>query len=68
MLTEETLEQDIDQFTTELKNLLKEQKRYYSDPVELYCRDEVEWLYIARIYNVLFGLGMSDVTFAVGAG
>jgi biopolymer transport protein ExbD len=45
------------------KQCLLEQKRYASDPVEIICAPDVKWEYIAKIYNVLVGMGLKDITF-----
>jgi hypothetical protein len=42
---------------------LKEQKRNIGDPVEIVCADAVNWEQTARIYSVLFGMGITDITF-----
>jgi biopolymer transport protein ExbD len=45
------------------KQCLLEQKRYAADPVEILCAGDVKWEYLAKIYNVLYGMGLSDITF-----
>lgn len=45
------------------RQCLLEQKRYAADPVEIICGGEVKWEYLAKIYNVLFGMGLTDITF-----
>jgi biopolymer transport protein ExbD len=45
------------------KQCLSEQKRYASDPVEIVCAGKVKWENLARIYNVLYGMGLTDITF-----
>ena len=45
------------------KQCLLEQKRYVSDPVEIICAPDVKWEYVAKIYNVLVGMGLNDITF-----
>lgn len=42
---------------------LQQQKRTAGDPVEIVCDGNVEWEHLARIYNVLFGMGITDITF-----
>jgi biopolymer transport protein ExbD len=42
---------------------LQEQKRTAADPVEIVCEENVEWEHLARIYNILFGMGITDITF-----
>jgi biopolymer transport protein ExbD len=45
------------------RQCLLEQKRYASDPVEIICAADVKWEYVAKIYNVLVGMGLTDITF-----
>jgi len=45
------------------RQCLLEQKRYAADPVEIICGSKVKWEYLAKIYNVLFGMGLTDITF-----
>ena len=47
----------------EIKNCMLEQKRFASDPIEIICAPEVKWEHLARIYNVFFGTGLTDITF-----
>jgi biopolymer transport protein ExbD len=49
--------------TDNLEIGLREQKRNISDPVEIVCGGAVKWQHLARIYNVLFGMGITDITF-----
>jgi len=41
----------------------RSQKRNVGDPVEIVCGGDVKWQHTARIYNVLFGMGITDITF-----
>ncbi len=66
-LEQANLTSDIAEFQRRLKNIMDKQKRSSSDPVELICNDGVKWNYIARIYDVLYGMQITDVTFAVGS-
>ncbi|MHC4075569.1 MAG: ExbD/TolR family protein [Planctomycetota bacterium] len=43
--------------------VLARQRRYPGDPVEISCDGKVEWQVLARIYNLLFAMGMTDITF-----
>jgi biopolymer transport protein ExbD len=45
------------------RQCLLDQKRYASDPVEIMCAADVKWENLARIYNVLVGMGITDITF-----
>jgi biopolymer transport protein ExbD len=46
---------------------LKDQKRVLADPVILVFDNEVKWDYVAKIYNLLYGLGINDITFSLNA-
>ncbi len=46
-----------------LREVMIKQKRSPADPVELIFDDSVKWDYTAKIYNLLFGLGIEDITF-----
>ena len=39
------------------------QKRVAADPVEVICEPDVKWEHLARIYNVFFGAGLTNITF-----
>ena len=45
--------------------VLKSQKRHVGDPVEVVCSDDVKWDYLVKIYNVLYVMGINDITFAM---
>jgi biopolymer transport protein ExbD len=55
-------EQGLASMMEKTKQCLLEQKRYASDPVDIVCASEVKWENLARIYNVLYGMGLTDIT------
>ena len=57
------IENDFALLIESLNNILREQSRYITDPVEIICDDDVKWDYVAKIYNVLYGTGLTDITF-----
>ena len=59
----EAIEANLAGLLQELRACMLAQKRYASDPVEIICAGQVKWEYIAKIYNMLFGAGLSDITF-----
>ena len=61
----ETIEENLAFLAEQLDACLKQQKRFASDPVEIICEDDVKWEYLAKIYNILYGAGLSDITFSV---
>jgi biopolymer transport protein ExbD len=56
-------EQGLASLMEQTKLCLSEQKRYASDPVEIVCAGKVKWENLARIYNVLYGMGLTNITF-----
>jgi biopolymer transport protein ExbD len=56
-------EQGLASLMEQTKQCLLEQKRYATDPVEIICAGKVKWENLARIYNVLYGMGLTDITF-----
>jgi biopolymer transport protein ExbD len=56
-------EQGLASLMEQTKLCLSEQKRYASDPVEIVCAGKVKWENLAQIYNVLYGMGLTDITF-----
>jgi len=45
------------------RTCLADQKRFTSDPLEIVCAADVKWEHLALVYNALFGMGMTDITF-----
>ena len=44
------------------------QKRFEAEgcgPIELYCDDAVAWDFVVKIYDVLYALGVQDITFRI---
>ena len=62
-ITADNIEQNLADFVGKFASILKEQKRVLSDPVILVFDDDVPWNYVAKIYNLLYGLGANDLTF-----
>jgi biopolymer transport protein ExbD len=58
-----SIDADLTAVANRIAMVLKEQKRTAADPVEFVCDRGVEWQYIAKLYNVLFGMGIKDITF-----
>jgi biopolymer transport protein ExbD len=48
-----------------IENVLDKQKRRANDPVKIVCGDRVKWAVLARVYNLLYQTGMSDITFVI---
>lgn len=63
MLKNETIEADLAELMQQIRNCMLSQKRYADDPVEIICAEKVKWGHLAQIYNILFGIGINDITF-----
>ena len=46
-----------------IRRIMTRQKRNPSDPVEFLCQPQVKWQHLMKIYNTIFGMGISDITF-----
>jgi len=64
-IDERAIEQGLAEFMDALQTKLQGSGRFLSDPVQIVCGDEVRWDYVAKIYNVMCGLGLSDITFSM---
>jgi biopolymer transport protein ExbD len=58
-----SIDADLTAVANRLAAVLKEQKRTAADPVEFVCDRGVEWQYIAKLYNIFYGMGIKDITF-----
>ena len=65
LIKQAAIEQNLAALLGQMKTVLDAQKRFASDPIEIVCESEVEWDYLAKIYNVLYGAGCTDITFAL---
>ena len=59
----ENIEADLAGLMEKIKSTLVTQKRYVSDPIEIICDANVKWEHLAKIYNLFFGAGLTDITF-----
>ncbi|MBN2457345.1 MAG: biopolymer transporter ExbD [Sedimentisphaerales bacterium] len=59
------IEEDLVVLLENLRECISTQKRCLADPVELICENEVQWDYVAKLYNVLYGAGLNDITFVI---
>lgn len=59
----ETVLSDMDVLMNRLIATVRRQKRTTADPIEVICAPDVKWEHLARIYNVLFGAGLTNITF-----
>ncbi len=59
----QTIEENLAMLTRQISDTLVEQKRYAADPVEIICAPDVKWDHLAKIYNLLYAMGLTDITF-----
>lgn len=65
IINENDIDNDILAFLPYIKNVYEKQGRTANDPVELICSEDLKWNHLVKIYNLLFGLGITDITFPV---
>jgi len=58
-----SIDTDLAVLAEKLDEGLRAQKRRADDPVEIVCDPEVRWEHLARIYNLFYGIGLTDITF-----
>ena len=56
-------EQGLEIFVSKLTETLDSQKRIAADPIEITCTGDVTWDHLVKIYNVLYAMGITDITF-----
>jgi len=61
----ENIEADLALLMEKTRDCLIAQKRFADDPIEIICGPEVKWDHLAKIYNMFFGAGLTDITFAM---
>jgi biopolymer transport protein ExbD len=64
-IRQDRVERDLAWLIRELQDSLIAQHRFASDPVEVICEPDIKWDYFAKIYNVLYGAGLTDITFCL---
>ena len=62
-IDDSTIEADLANMIEKTEACLLAQKRFTGDPVEIICSEDVKWEHLAKIYNVFFGAGLTDITF-----
>lgn len=50
-------------FADRLQAALQSQRRTTADPVEILCDDQVKWDHLVKVYNILYAMGITDITF-----
>jgi len=64
-IADETTDENLAMMMDKLKQCMVQQKRFTSDPIEIVCERKVKWQYLAKIYNLMYGSGLTDITFAM---
>jgi len=59
----QTIEANLAALMGKIEQCLLAQKRFATDPIEIICSPQVKWEHLAKIYNMLFGVGLTDITF-----
>lgn len=59
----ENIEANLALLMDKIKSCMLAQKRTTADPVEIICAADVKWQHLAKIYNLFFGAGLTDITF-----
>lgn len=62
-LSDQNLSQDLAQLVNQIQQTLENQSRLASDPIRIICDPHLQWRYLAKIYNLFYGMGLSDITF-----
>jgi len=60
---DKAIDADLAVLMERMDECLRAQKRFAADPIEIVCSPEVKWDHLARIYNLFFGAGLTDITF-----
>jgi biopolymer transport protein ExbD len=64
-LSRDDTEHGLLSFADGFAGIIKSQNRTSSDPVQIQCDDKVKWGMLIKIYNILYGMGISDITFGL---
>ena len=62
-LSSAAIENDLTVLMNTLSSVYQKHKRNAADPVEFICSDDLQWDYLAKIYNCFYGFGITDITF-----
>lgn len=58
-----TIDKNLAALVSNFAAVMSEQRRLAGDPIEITCEPAVKWRYLARIYDLLYAGGMTDITF-----
>jgi len=62
-LKDENIQAGLQMLAEEITNCLQAQKRFTTDPVEIVCEPSVKWDHLEKIYNILCGRQLTNITF-----
>lgn len=62
-ISDNNIEKGLVAFSNKMQDIYKAQKRTTADPVELDCDSDLSWDHLVKVYNILFGMGVTDITF-----
>jgi len=62
-LENQNIQAGLELLAEEIKNCLQQQKRLTTDPVEIVCEPSVKWDWVEKIYNILCGAQLTNITF-----
>jgi len=62
-IEDENIDANLAAVMEEIDKCLAAQRRFTTDPVEIICDAQVKWEHLAKIYNVFYGAGLTDITF-----
>lgn len=52
-------------FSNELTAIYVAQKRNTNDPIELDCGQSLSWEHLVKFYNLMYGMGITNITFVI---
>ena len=61
----QTIEADLVLLMEKIRDCMLAQKRFVSDPIEIVCDENVKCEHFTKIYNLFYGAGLTDITFAM---
>jgi biopolymer transport protein ExbD len=64
-ISDKNIDSDLGGLMKAIEKHMRDEKRFASDPIEIVCGGEVKWEQVAKIYNMLYGAGASDITFTM---
>ena len=64
-ISEKNVEANLAELADRIETVLSNQNRFLSDPVEIICEPDVKSDWWVKIYNVLCGMKLTDITFTM---